>query len=329
MKRILWLKARLPYPLRSGDALYSAGLLRACCAAGHQVRVIGSVRTPDTSTSCLQGLAKAEWRPLASVPRPTAMSLISALPKDAFILNTAAMVAQIKCELRSHWDWIVFDHAYSAGSLDLVLNRRGDSRIAYIAHNVEGLIRPRIAREIYNFLAPLYRLDAAKYRHLEHRLIRSADVVTAITSADAEMFRSMGALVHEIPPLYQGPIVRNRIIGNSVPRRVMLLGSFDWIAKQHNLERFLCEVGARLAGADVGVDVVGNVASRLRQKLERVYSNVRFWGVVDDVLPCANQVRCAVIPECLGGGLKLKLLDYAFMRAADLWACGSSCRNYR
>lgn len=94
----------------------------------------------------------------------------------------------------------------------------------------------------------------------------------------------------------------------------MLLGSFDWIAKQHNLERFLCEVGARLAGADVGVDVVGNVASRLRQKLERVYSNVRFWGVVDDVLPCANQVRCAVIPECLGGGLKLKLLDYAFMR---------------
>src|SRR5262249_50667222 len=133
-----------------------------------------------------------------------------------------------------------------------------------------------------------------------------------ITEEDADEFRRAGAFAVRVPPVYAGARVRRKLDA-SVPRRAMLLGSFDWVAKQNNLVQFLEVVGTRLQAAGVGIDIVGSVPPELRQRLAAAHEDVRFHGSVGNVGPIAASVRCGVIPEELGGGMKLKTLDYIFL----------------
>jgi polysaccharide biosynthesis protein PslH len=312
MQRVLWITARLPYPLRSGDALYTAGLLQAARVAGMQVTVVGLTREPDVQVDRLREVENIDWRPIQAVPRSVFGSLFSSLPKDAYILLSRELREEIGRLTRDDWDWVVFDHARSAGALDLVAARRG-TRIAYVAHNVERKVRREVAAGMNGGIkrAP-YILDAEKYARLEDKLVATADAVIAITDEDAAEFRKAGARAVRVPPVYRGPRIRRRL-DDSVPRRVMLLGSFDWIAKQSNLVQFLQVVGTRLAAAGVGVDIVGSIPSDLRNRLASAHGGVCFHGPVADVTPIAASARCGVIPEELGGGMKLKTLDYIFL----------------
>ena len=312
MQRVLWITARLPYPLRSGDALYTAGLLRAARAAGFMITVVGLPREPDMQPGALRQVEVVDWQPVPAVPRPALGSLFSALPKDAYILLPAELRSEIARLLEGDWDWIVFDHARSAGALDLAMAKQG-SRIAYAAHNVERKVRREVAAGMDGGIRRTpYLLDAEKYARLEDRLVAAAAAVIAITDEDAEEFRRAGASAVRVPPVYLGPKVPRRLDA-AVPRRVMLLGSFDWVAKQNNLVQFLQVVGTRLTAEGVGVDIVGSVPAELRESLEKTHEGVRFHGSVRDVAPIAASVRCGVIPEELGGGMKLKTLDYIFL----------------
>ena len=314
MRRVLWITGRLPYPLRSGDALYTAGLVQAAHAAGYSVTVIGLARTPDLSIDQLKSVADVEWRPVRSKPRHPLGSLLSTLPKDAYCLYPSGFRLELGTLLAREWDWIVLDHARSAGALDQALAGR-DSRIAYVAHNVEQKVRREVAAGMgTNLVRAPYVVDAGKYCRLERKLVRAAASVIAITAEDANDFRLDGAAAFHVPPVYLGPKTGKRVLDSSVPRRVMLLGSFDWVAKQSNLIRFLDNVGTRLVAAGVGIDIVGSIPHRLRDRLQKTYPGVDFRGSVDDVCAIAQNVRCGVIPEELGGGMKMKTLDYIFMR---------------
>ena len=314
MRKVLWIIGRLPYPLHSGDALYSAGLLRAVHAAGLSVTVAGMPRDPDLQICDLNDVAPVQWQPVFCKPRPALGSLLSALPKDAYSLYPPRIRHELTKLLEREWDWIVFDHARSAGALDLAL-AKGGSPIAYIAHNVERTVRREVAAGMSRgVLRTPYVIDAAKYARLEDKLVRNATAVITITGEDAAEFRRAGATAYHVAPVFMGRKVRSRDIDATVPRRVLLLGSFDWVAKQKNLARFLEVVGPRLAGANIGIDIVGSVPQALQQNLQQTYRNVQFQGAVADVGFIAAQVRAGVIPEELGGGMKMKTLDYIFMR---------------
>ena len=92
---------------------------------------------------------------------------------------------------------------------------------------------------------PLKRLalrrNANKVRALERRIVRSMDLLTAITDEDLQ---SLGAgLDHNrsltLTPGYNGWIAGVRQIIAATPRRVIIMGSFHWIVKQENLARFV------------------------------------------------------------------------------------------
>lgn len=314
MQKILWITARLPHPLLSGDALYTASLVRSAHAAGMAVTVIGLTRGEDTTLDELAKVAPVEWVPVAESPIPAWRSLGSSLPKDAFALFPPLFAERLAELLRRDWDWIVFDHARSAGALDLV-KARSRARIAYLAQNVEGKIRREIAAEMGSGIIRLaYVLDAEKYRRLENRLIKASDAVLAITEEDAQVFRASGAVAHHLPPAYISHKTEARTLGPETPRRVMVLGSFDWGAKQKNLERFLATCAPRLAAAKIGVDIVGSMPPALRDWISTTFPEIRTHGRVIDVTPLLDGVRGGVIPEELGGGMKIKALDYIFSR---------------
>lgn len=316
MKKVLWICSRLPAPLLSGDALYSAGLLKALAMTNDAaITLIGTRRPNHGQDAHLAALPNTTSIMLPSAQASGLRSLASSLPRDAYNLATPELALQIEKLLQQEWDWIAIDHAYSAGLLSTILKNRGRASVWYIAHNAEGAIRPAIARSFSNPLRrTIMQLDAEKYRRLEHRLVRAADAITCITGDDASYFRQSSPRVCIVPPIYLGKVVAERRIERKCPRSLLLLGSFEWVAKQKNLELIVDTLLPRFQQKGITLDVVGFVPQAVRDRYGRYTEHLRFHGRVDNLATIMAGSRGGLVPDLLGGGFKLKVLDYAFQR---------------
>ncbi|MCA1426784.1 MULTISPECIES: glycosyltransferase [unclassified Bradyrhizobium] len=311
MKRILWISGRAPAPLYSGDAIYSAGLIEALAVSGKvAIHVFGAERAghkDDEKPFGLPGVTCSIVRPVNGVGFG---SLVSSLPRDAYNLASALFRKELNDILGRGWDWIVIDHANSAGVLDMVKNR--GVPICYIAHNAEGLVRPSVAGEFDGIARrAVMRLDAEKYRRLERKIVEVANAVVCITGDDAAYFHRFCKNIHVIPPVYLGTVSPARTIVEACPRSLILLGSFEWAAKQRNLQQILEGLVPTLRRNAIGLQIVGAVPETIRTKHEGD-PFVTFHGRLPDVRPLFETCRGGLVAEVLGGGFKLKILDYAF-----------------
>nr|AWL91063.1 hypothetical protein CIT37_01155 [Bradyrhizobium ottawaense] len=311
MKQILWISGRVPSPLYSGDALYSAGLLEALVTSRQAaVHVFGTQRDGHRSDDKLFGLPGVTCSMVRPTPGLGLGSLISSLPRDAYQLASAQVRKDLGNLLGRTWDWIVIDHANSAGVLDMLEDCRVP--ICYIAHNAEGLVRPLVAQEFEGLARRVVmRLDAEKYRRLERKIVELADAVICITSDDASYFDRFSRNIHVIPPVHLGPVNPRRTIVETCPRALVLLGSFEWAAKQRNLQQILDGLVPTLRRNTISLQVVGAVPEAIRARHEGD-PFVTFHGRMPDVRPLLDKCRGGLVAEVLGGGFKLKILDYAF-----------------
>jgi len=92
------------------------------------------------------------------------------------------------------------------------------------------------------------------------------------------------------------------------------MGSFRWVVKQENLARFIEVADPSFARHGIQLDVLGDVPEELLRRLRHRCQATRFHGFVQDVGELFTQARIAVVPEVIGGGFKLKFLDYFFGR---------------
>ncbi|WP_377827870.1 glycosyltransferase [Bradyrhizobium lupini] len=316
MQKVLWICGRLPSPLFTGDALYSAGLLTALARTNAvAITLVGSSRTGEAVGDYLLNLPNTTCVALPPAQPSALRSLLSTLPRDAFNLSTPQLRQVLPNLLQGDWDWIVIDHAYSSGLLSMIQQHRKHASICYIAHNAEGAIRREIASSFSNPLRQLLmRFDADKYRRQENRILQVADAVTCISEEDASYFKRVSQNVHVVPPIYLGHISAPRPILAACPRALLLVGSFEWIAKQRNLELIVEGLLPALQRTGIVLNVVGAVPQHLRDRFSRFSPCLAFHGRVDDVSPVAAASRGGLVPDLLGGGFKLKILDYAFQR---------------
>jgi glycosyltransferase involved in cell wall biosynthesis len=155
---------------------------------------------------------------------------------------------------------------------------------------------------------------------LENRLVSQVDVLTTITHDDALAYstqvarrrRPLKALV--LTPGYEGQMRTARHITAATPRHVAMLGSFRWSIKQENLRRLLAVADAEFARHGIVLDIIGDVPEELRNELSAKARATRFHGFVADPAALLEQARIALVPEVVGSGFKLKLLDYMFAR---------------
>jgi glycosyltransferase involved in cell wall biosynthesis len=156
-------------------------------------------------------------------------------------------------------------------------------------------------------------------------LVASADVVTTTTSVDAERFRDRSPQTRTLvlSPGYEGARVAVRGIDRQTPRRVLVLGSYAWVAKQRNIHQFLRAAAGPLGAAGVGIDVVGSVPEPFAARLRREFPSVTITGQVDDLRPYFANARMGIVAEVIGGGFKLKALDYVFNRLPIVAIAGS------
>lgn len=321
--RCLWLARALPFPLDSGDRIYSARLAGALAGAGVDVHFLGHAAEPAAMPTghAPPGIEGVAWHGVAGGCHPTWRGLLATQPLNGAIHATPAYRRRLAELLAQDWDMVVIDHYGMAWVLpEVQRQRRALSRppvLVHVAHNHETTLWQGLVRHMRG--SPLRRVGAwlnlMKVRRVEAQLARGADLLCCIAEEDAEAFaplRGSGRTL-VLTPGYSGLEMPDRTLAPEVPRRVLMVGSFRWVAKQENLKALLQQADGPFTRHGIGLDVVGDVPQALRTQLAG-YASVRLHGFVDDIAPLFRQARLALVPEVIGGGFKLKFLDYVFGR---------------
>jgi polysaccharide biosynthesis protein PslH len=319
-----------PEPRYNGQYVYSGGLIDSVAAAGGEVEVLGLRRPESPRSNGARSRHVVWWLPSDS-PHSRWGSLTSTLPNIAYRCRTSGMRRMLDRLLRRDaWDGIVFDGLSAGWALPAVLDhyagRRDRPRLIYVSHNHEGSLRSQIAESQPLFLKrQAVRLDALKVSRLERELVDAVDLVTAITQEDLTLYRrqSRDKAMDVLTPGYCGRRVRERRISATMPRRAVIVGSFDWIAKRMNLAEFVGVADPLFADSDVELQAVGSGDEAFLEQLRRQTLATRLTGTVPNIEPYLDQARIAIVPERSGGGFKLKVLEYVFNRVPVFALAGS------
>jgi polysaccharide biosynthesis protein PslH len=323
-KRVLWVLGVDPTRPPDGQITYSMGLIGALAAVGTDVTVVHlGAASPEPP-----GAESIVWHAGMAANRHRLRSVASRLPAMAFTAGSPKIRRALIEELALDWDAVVLDHVQSGWALD-VLDRRLDRStvVVHVSHNDETTVRRRIAAGTSS--RPTARvaleLDARKVAALEDRLLRSVDLVTAITYEDAAALEARRGPSRTVvlTPGYDGPRLHARTITEAVPRRAVIAGSLLWRVKQFDLLALLRVADARFAEAGAQIVVIGEAPAWFEDEVRRVTNATTVRGRVDSFAEEFAEARLALVSEPHGGGFKLKTLDYAFQRVPLFAQAGS------
>lgn len=305
----------VPWPSDTGAFLYSAMIADLVTQFADETVMVAADNPFGTARPPLNIKIRSVPAPLwASGGRKSLAFryLVSGLPFSAQPFRIPALRDYARQEL-ANAELVVIDHIGACWALDLALDaaKRG-SRLVYSAQNVESDTR-RTMIGAGGLRSSFARFDANRLEQAERRLLQEASAVLCVSSNDCDRFREMGARADlaVINPVHIGPAHFVRIEPDT-PRRVVVVGSFHWSAKQQNLVSFLEARGSIAGAGDVGVRVVGSMPETFRARIADRFPDVEITGPVECIEDHLHECRIGVIPEEEGGGFKLKALDYAY-----------------
>lgn len=307
---ILWLCKSMPFPFDAGDKVYSACLATALAEAGVDVTFLALGPVGKGAADCVN------WRPVKGAPRARARALLSRMPLVAARFSPGAMRRALAKELATgRYRVLVIDNYAAGWALDL-LPRLSRPAIVYVAHNVESELAASIACAYRGSLINKFLLsrNAAKVARLEARLLDAASLALTLTERDARALRakSDGLCCAVASPGYSGEIRRLAPMTGARPKAVLMLGSMRWIARKINIERFLAEADAPFFRAGVRLSLAGDVEPDFRSACEARTQATDFCGFLDDLAEGCSKARLGLVLDEVGGGFKLKILDYIF-----------------
>jgi len=313
--KFLWVAKDFPTIPDTGALLYTNGLLNSLLDAGAQ----GTLLTYGVGSEVFQRFPTLKTIQVDTPRRLRVFSLLSMLQSDAWRLQSDSFLNALSSALMDRPDAIVLDY-FSMGWVLPRLNAALSGmtprpKLVYVSHNYEKAVRGDVARAAANpILRAVMLLDAWKAGRLEDQVVSAADLITTITEEDRRLYLrdAPGKQAVTLKPAFNGAIVPTAPITADTPRRVVLVGSFEWAAKQFVLRRFLEAAEGPFRKADIELLVVGKIADDFREELSTKYRSVRFTGRVKDVRPHIRGARIGVMPDDIGGGFKLKILDYVF-----------------
>ncbi len=99
--------------------------------------------------------------------------------------------------------------------------------------------------------------------------------------------------------------------------------SLDWHVKQANLASFVAIADPVLAKAGVQLAVAGSAPESFAAQIRRSSRATTMLGRVDALDELMDETRVGIVAEPLGGGFKLKVLDYVFGRVPVASLAGS------
>ncbi len=322
MTNCLWLARAVPYPMNDGASIATAKSIEGLAETGCAITVLGfSAPQGWNSGEPLTPDPRVDWRVVDGGPGPSLPALANGLPLVTARHCTRAFRAALDDALAEPWNAIVIDHyamAWALPRLKRVRNARGErSLIAHLAHNFETEVSDAIVRDYKGdpVRRGLLYVNSRKIAALEKSIAAKCDLVVALTEEDARSFEALAPGLRTLvcPPGYDGERAQPWSVA-SASRRICMIGSLRWIAKQMNLEAFLKVADPLFASAGVQLDIIGDAPPEFVAKLAPRLKATRFLGFVENLANAVRDYRMGLVIEETGGGFKLKTLDYIYGR---------------
>lgn len=318
--KALWIARAQPFPLDTGDRIYTARLLRAAAQAGANITFTGFACEP---ADAVPADWPVQWRLVPGKPRGTLPSLMSTMPLVAASHATPAYRQLIDELAQQHWDFVVFDQYGLGWAMAPFLRARGGKAapvLVHVAHDHEASVYASLVRGFKGSVfkhAGLWQ-NWLKTRAIERHIARTVDLVTAITPEDAQKFQVDAPRTASVvlTPGYDGIVSERTQMPAQTPRNVVMVGNYHWVAKSENLRQFVEAADALFQHNGITLHVIGGIPDELAEHLRRTSKATVIHGFVDDIASHFAQARLAIVPEAIGGGFKLKFLDYIFNRVA-------------
>lgn len=314
--RLLWIARWDSRNPTDGQLLYSEGLLSSLDPNGASVEVLATIRDETANIAPLgerTHLAPSRWS--------RAFSLLTPLPSDAVKQRTGAFLHALEAALARHPDAIIFDYYATGWALEAVqayCASRGDQRpvLVYLSHNHEASLRRTVADQYAGNPAMrlIVRHDAEKAARLEDKLVEAVDIIATNTDEDGALYRAAAPNKQyvTVTPAYSGAERPAGEITEQTARRVIMMGSLLWIAKQENLRRFVAAAHERFSAAGIELLILGRSDPAFLESIEHRSSTVRALGFVENPLPYLYDSRIGLMPDELGGGFKHRVVNYIF-----------------
>jgi len=334
MVHILLLTPQVPYPPRQGTALRNWGILRGL-AAHHRVSLL-TFAAPDQALEPPAPLTDIVER-VAIIPQPTRTTrdrlrdlLTTSRPDLTLRLASSAFRQQLQTWLDTYpFDWIQIEGLEMAPYLDLLPRLPSTvyrlPSLAFDAHNCEYLLQKRAGaadlRRPRRWPAALYSaIQWRRLRRYEAAVCRRADLVIAVSEADAQALRR---IVPALDPL----VIPNGITvaeyaactdkADLHQPAFVFTGTMDFRPNVDGALWFAAEVWPRIRTAlpDAHCYFVGRHPHRRLDAL-RELPGIVITGSVPDTRPYINAATVYVVPLLVGGGTRLKLLEATSMGKA-------------
>jgi glycosyltransferase involved in cell wall biosynthesis len=315
MKKALFVTYENPFHATSGDALYTCNIIEAlaqCCSVDiiyYDSNKVAPVIPADKRRmfdriTCVPFVKKAPWR--------LVLSVLPGMIKSRFQANYATSLAD--CVQWSNPDVVVINHFRMLFSLKIALSF--DRPIIYVSHNVETAI----SKLAYEHRAPslsklVYYWDYIRTMLYERYIVRRCDSVLCISEGDrshfASLYRKDAVLVRPFMRLSTLPR-RDIDAFNRTAKTLLVVGSFVWGPKKDNITQLVRQFAtSRLPQLGYVLQIVGRMEDALHHRLGAFCEAVCVVPNPQTVVPYYAQASIALIPEVIGGGLKLKVLEAA------------------
>ena len=332
--RILFLSCEIPLPADNGDRIYTSNLLRGLTRHGHYVHLVIFGRSREKLQEHV-AYSRAD-RSMADSVFPYAsyvmkVPFVAKKPCRAFFSFRPGMIANrfsrkyIRMVLsvlddEPPFDAIIVNHFKMAYLIEAIRPDVRGAKTILITHNAEAPLSKTVYTNHKNpFKKFPYYLDYLKMRRYEPRYLRQYDAVTGISQVDCDYFAGEYGLsnVHVLTPGIDLNEYPSRFPDPARDKAAIVCGSFLWEPKKLNLLYLLnCKKFHLLKENDITVFVVGQADPAFVEHVNRAYSGVKMTGRVADVRRYYDGCSIALIPELMGGGFKLKLLEAAALKKA-------------
>lgn len=313
--RILYLSTWFPYPPNSGSKLRTLHLLRGL-AQRHDVTLLAfDFDTPASKSKVWPG---PEPSCIERIPvNPFAEAQGAALYTRIFSRFTVArLVPAMRDALQKHLRQGAYDVVIASTFMCAPYILQVSTPTIRILEEHNSLTRWiwEFFQQEGRFLQRLYRwFSWQKTRHLEARLFRQFDLVTAVSVQDAAAMLTM-------LPGYRGPVevVPNGVdcshncpaLKERIRNTLVYNGALTYEANCDAMQYFLAQIFPRIQRRvpDLRLTITGSTSGVDLSRLA-LSNAVSLTGYVEDVRVPVAQAAACVVPLRVGGGTRLKILE--------------------
>jgi len=309
----------MPFPLTDGGAIGIYNITKSLAELGHEITLVtyplGSAAETEEAVRDISRFAKV--RLVTRQLPPRSKVLARTLLRGAYPIERRMMPEMFEL-LRSivenrKFDVVHVDHSHM-GKYGLWLKSEYGLPIVLREHNFEALIYERFSNIGPNAAQrTVARIHGKRLRQEETRFLKEFDAVAAITNEDALLMREVApeARISVIPAGVDTEFFKPNDRAEE-PDSILWVGSLAWDPNLDAVRYFLSTIFPLVLKRrhEARFDIVGTDSERVTKLAAQFGDKVRIHGWVRDVRDYLSRSAVLVVPLRIGGGMRIKLLDF-------------------